>query len=107
MRDAVDERRDLVTDAELESTGRRRRPEDHLDRVDEPARKELVLGCRRPERASTPERELSDHGLQLEAVLRELVDARGGRPRKDLLPDDAVGLEVAEPRREDVGADAG
>ena len=61
LADAVDERGDFVAHAEDEAAGRRDRPEDDVDRVREPAREELILVRRRPERASAPERELAHH----------------------------------------------
>jgi hypothetical protein len=44
--------------------------------------------------------------LELAPVLGQLVDGRGGRRRQLLPPHDSAGLEVAQPRREDVRADA-
>src|SRR5205823_12917136 len=83
------------------------RTEDHVDRADEPAGEELVRRNRRPERAGAPECELPHDRLQLEAVVRQLVDAGSRRWRERLPRDDAGGLEIAEPGREDVRPDSG
>src|SRR5581483_11987295 len=80
--------------------------EDRVERVRRPPREELVLVRGRPERAGAPERELPHDGLQLAAVVGELVDARGRGRRQPPLRDDAGGLEVAEPGRQDVRPDA-
>src|SRR5205807_10497831 len=68
---------------------------------------ELVRRGRRAERAGAPECEFPHDRLQLEAVVRQLVDPGGGRWRQRLLRGDAGGLEVAEPGCEDVRSDSG
>src|SRR5581483_3287862 len=104
---AVDERRDLVADPELEAAARRDRRQQDVEGILEPPRIELVLVGRRAEREEAPERELAHHRPEPLPVLRELVHARGGRRRQRAPGDDPVRLEVAQAGGEDVGADTG
>src|SRR6266545_3993794 len=99
---AVDEARDFAPDPELERAGRRNGRKDRVERAVQPAEGEVILLGRRIDRAKTPERERADDRLELAAVGGQLVDLR--RRRRVQTP---FRLQLLEPRREDVRADAG
>ena len=73
-----------------------------VERVHEPTRAGLDLLGRRTERQRTPPAERVDHLPQALAVLGQIVDRRCGRRRQPPAVDDAMLLEMLEPRREDV-----
>src|SRR5206468_11394181 len=103
---SVDERRDLVADAELEAARGRGRAEADAQRALQPALLELGLLRRWAERPHAPEGELVAHQPKPGAVLRQLVDGRRVRWREPALLHHAAGLEPAQARGEDVGAAA-
>ena len=74
-----------------------------MHRVHAPA----VAGVRRAERPGAPLRERAQDGVELTAVLGQLVHGDRPRRRQFRLADDPRRLEVAEAGREDVRADAG
>src|SRR5215210_263183 len=70
--------------------------EKRRERIDAPLGIELVVWPRRPERARSPASQGVDGFLELGPVLRQLVDARGGRRRKLALAHDSSFLEIAK-----------
>ena len=99
------ERHDLAADeADLvDPVDRGVLPEPHVDGVHAPA----VSRRGRAHRQSAPLRERAEHVVEGAALRRQLVD-RDRRGRRQLCPPHDTGaLEVAEPSREDVRADAG
>src|SRR6266511_4025689 len=104
---AVDEARDFAPDPELERAGRRNGRKDRVERAVQPAEGEVILLGRRIDRAKTPERERADDRLQLAAVGGQLVDLRRRRRIQTTFRHQPTSLQLLEPRREDVRADAG
>ena len=72
----------------------------------QPSNSSSVVGGR-AQGAGTPQRQLAHGRPQLAAVVGQLVDLRRRRRRQSTPGDDAVALEVAQPRGQDVGPDAG
>src|SRR6185312_11210866 len=103
----VDERPDLVADPELEGAVGSDGREERVQRVRKPAPHELVFLARGGQRLQAPARELAHDRPQRRPVRGQLVHLRRCRRRQPPLREDARGLEILQPRGEDIRADAG